>query len=103
MRVSLAAGIVGALMPGCGGGNVGVERVIIGLIVVIEGCGGEQSVGREGVDPVGDHKGVALGLRVAQAVGTVVAAEGLPVSQTGIVGNLEVVLAILRVEPELIF
>ena len=41
-------------------------------------------------------------MRVAQAVGTVVAAEGLPVSQTGIVGDLEVVLAILRVEPELI-
>jgi hypothetical protein len=91
-------------VPGGGSGKVAGERVIVCLVEVIEGREGKQSFGREGVDPVGDEEGIALGLSVAQAVGTVVVCRGtFVVVGVGVVGNVEVVLAILRVEAELIF
>ena len=54
--VGLAAGIVRGLMPGGGNGNVGWERVVVGLVEVVEGRDGKQRFGREGVDPVGDDE-----------------------------------------------
>ena len=90
-------------MPGGGGGVVGGARVVVRLIEVIKGRDLDEGFGRQGVDPVGNDEGVALALAVAQAVGAVVVGGLFPVSGIGIVGNLEVVLAVLAVETELIF
>lgn|ERR1017187_4515323 len=70
---------------------------------MVERRNGEQRLGRKGVNPVGDEEGVALGLPVAQAIGLVVLAGLLPVVEVGVIGNLEVVLTVLRVQAQLIF
>jgi len=54
------------------------------------------------VDPVEEDEGVALGLGIAQAIGLVVLAGLFPVVGVWIVRDLEVVLAVLRVEAELV-
>src|ERR1700677_629997 len=69
---------------------------------MIEGRDGEQRLGRNGMDPVGDDKGIAFALSVAQSVGAVIAGRGLVIGDVGIVRNIEVVLAVLRIEPELV-
>src|ERR1700678_313369 len=38
-EIGLASGVVGALVPGGGDGGVGGERVVVGDIEVIKGCG----------------------------------------------------------------
>ena len=90
-------------MPGGGHWVVIGERVVVGLVEVVEGRKRKERLGREGVDPISNDEAVALGLRVAQPVGSVVAAQSLPVGEAGIVGYIEVVLAVLGVESQLVF
>ncbi len=71
-EIGLGAGIVRGLMPrGCHGLIAG-GRVVVGQVEVIEGRDGENRLGIEGVYPVGEEEGVALGLAIAEAEGLVV-------------------------------
>src|SRR5579863_3299754 len=102
MNVGLTAYVIGVLMPRCGDGQVRTARIVVGLVEVIEGRNGEEGFGRERVNPVGDDEGVALRLSVAQAKGAIVVGGAFVVSTAGVVGDLEEVLAVLRVESNLI-
>ena len=89
-------------MPSGGYGVIAGAGVVVGLVEVVEGRGGNERMGRESVDPVGDDKGIALGLAVTQPIRLVVIAERLPVGEAGVVRNLKEILAVLRVEAQLI-
>jgi len=77
-------------MPGSGCRYVCGELIVVGLIEVVQGRYGEERLGRDRVHPIGDDKGVAFCLRVAQAIGSVVAAHRLPVCEARIVRHVEV-------------
>ena len=55
------------------------------------------------MNPVADDERVALQLCVAQSIRSVVAAERFPVSLAGIIRNVKIILAVLRVQAQLIF
>ena len=102
MSVGLSADVVGLLVPGGGDGQIGRARIVVRLVEVIEGGEGEERFGRERVNPVGDDERVALGLGVAQSEGAVVVGRALVIAAAGVVGDLEEVLPVLRVESNLI-
>ena len=97
LRAAVGGGAVG------GGGDWGVVGVgfVVGLVVVVEGRDLKDGGGVEGVEPGEGDDGVGLVLAVAKTAGVeLLVAEAVRV---GVVGDLEVVVAKLGDEAELIF
>ena len=86
-----------------GGGDGSVVGVgfVVGAVVVVEGRELEDGGGVEGVQPGEGGDGVGFVLGVAQAAGVVLLV--LEAVGVGVVGDLEVVVAELRDEAELVF
>ncbi len=96
LRAAVCGGAVG------GGGDWRVVGVgfVVGLVVVIEGRDLKDGGGVEGAEPGEGDDGVALVLAVAEAAGVkLLVSEAVGV---GVVGNLEVIVAKLGDEAELI-